>query len=172
MEVNLINPRRLVASGLFLLLLTACGSGAKSATAVPQVTPTAFPTYQFVAPTEAPIVLTVVAETATVSGNVALDPEKVDLGKGRYTALDCGSCHGDKAQGTDKGSALVGTKLTQDQFIDFLRTGGKLGNAHLYATNRLSDAGGKNLYLYIVSLSSSGASTGGQINTPAATSNP
>jgi hypothetical protein len=46
--------------------------------------------------------------------------------------------------------------VTQDQFIDFLRSGGTLGNAHLYSTNRLSDAGGKNLYLYVLSLGTGG----------------
>jgi mono/diheme cytochrome c family protein len=106
-----------------------------------------------VPPTEAPVVVTVGAETMTAGSTQALDPEKVSLGKGRYEALDCGSCHGGDAKGTDKGKALVPNKLTEDQFIDFLRTGGNVGNTHLYSTNRLSDAGGKNLYVYILSLS-------------------
>src|SRR5581483_319770 len=139
---------------VLMLILTACGSGGSTAVpTVPQATLTPFPTYSFTQPTEAPVVVTVAAATLPASGTQVLDAEKVALGKGRYEALDCGSCHGADAKGTDKGKALVPNKLTEDQFIDFLRTGGKLGNAHLYSTNRLSDAGGKNLYLYILSLS-------------------
>ncbi len=145
--------RRSFLAFLLLLTLTACGGGNTAVPTVPQATLTPFPTFSFTQPTEAPVVVTVAAATLTASGKQALDPEKVALGKGRYEALDCGSCHGADAKGTDKGSALVPNKLTEDQFIDFLRTGGKLGNEHLFSTNRLSDAGGKNLYLYILSLS-------------------
>ena len=132
-------------------VLSACGGGGPPTARPATLTP--FPTYNFVQPTEAPIVLTVAAETPTVSGAQALDPEKVSLGKGRYEALDCGSCHGADAKGTSKGKALIPTKLTEDQFVSFLRSGGTVGNSHLFSTNRLSDSGGKNLYLYIVSLS-------------------
>src|SRR5439155_15094656 len=128
------------------------GCGPAAATSTPFPTLTAFPTFLFTAPTEAPSVVTVAFETAT-AGSAAVDPSLIEAGKGRYVALQCGSCHGDDAKGTDKGPALVGTKLTQDEFVNVLRTGGKLGNAHLYSTNRLSDAGGKNIYLYVLSLS-------------------
>lgn len=137
---------------VLILTLSACGGSAAAPTA-PQATLTPFPTYSFTQPTEAPVVLTIAAETRTAGSTQALDPEKVALGKGRYEALACASCHGADAKGTDKGKALVPNKLTEDQFIGFLRTGGTLGNAHLFSTNRLSDAGGKNLYLYILSLS-------------------
>ncbi len=143
----------LTLAGMLILMLTACGSRGTPAPTVAQATPTLFPTYNFVQPTEAPVVVTVAAATETASSTQALDPDRIALGKGRYEALSCGSCHGADAKGTDKGKALVPNKLTEDQFIDFLRTGGKLGNDHLYSTNRLSDTGGKNLYLYILSLS-------------------
>src|SRR6266851_1807965 len=134
-----------------LLILAACGNTGPTATPLPTVTP--FPTYGYVPPTEAPIVVTMGEATATAGSSQALDPQAIEAGKGRYVFLQCGSCHGDDAKGTDKGPALVGTKLTQDEFVNILRTGGKLGNAHLFSTNRLSDAGGKNLYVYILSLS-------------------
>lgn len=135
------------------LVLTGCGGARQVAPTAPQATPSPFPTYNFVPPTQALNLGTEAVGTQSASGAQAIDPELVKLGKGRYDALDCGSCHGADAKGTDKGKALVPNKLTQDQFIDFLRSGGKLGNAHLYSTNRLSETGGKNLYLYIVSLS-------------------
>src|SRR5262245_49569744 len=148
---NINTPRcRFIMISLLVAVLTACRP---AATQVPQSTATDFPTFSFVQPTEAPSVVTIGAETATARGNQTLNPDQVALGKGRYEALACGSCHGDQGQGTDKGSKLAGTTLTEDQFISFLRSGGKLGNEHLYSTNRLSDAGGHNLYLYIISLS-------------------
>jgi mono/diheme cytochrome c family protein len=133
-----------------ILLISACGPAAAPPTTFPTVTP--FPTFVFNPPTEAPQVVTVGAATAT-AGAAAVDPSLIEAGKGRYVALQCGSCHGDDAKGTDKGPALAGTKLTQAEFVNMLRSGGKLGNAHLYSTNRLSDAGGKNIYLYVQSLS-------------------
>ena len=151
MNKTYIWQRQFTIISLLILALTACSPGAP-ATQAPTLTP--FPTFGYVQLTEAPVIVTVGLQTATASSTQALDPDKVALGKGRYEALQCGSCHGDQAQGTDKGSALAGTKLTEDQFIDFLRSGGKLGNDHLYSTNRLSDAGGKNLYLYVLSLGS------------------
>src|SRR5262249_25592631 len=118
--------------GLMSLMLTACGGA--SATQTPSTTDTPFPTFRFVAPTEAPSVVTVGAATATAGVSAALDPDQVEAGKGRYVALQCGTCHGDDAKGTDKGPALVGTKLNQGEFVNMLRSGGKLGNDHLYST--------------------------------------
>lgn len=148
-----ISKYRFITIMLLGLALSACRPAQP---ATPQATPTAFPTYGFVPPTEAPSIVTIAAETATAVSTQALDPDKVALGKSRYVALECGSCHGDQGQGTAKGSVLAGTKMTEDEFISFLRSGGKLGNDHLYSTNRLSDAGGKNLYLYVLSLTASG----------------
>lgn len=133
---------------LLLFLLSACG-GAAAPTPLPSVTP--IPTYNYVIRTEAPSIVTL-AVAVTAASDQTLDPDKVALGKGRYEVLACGSCHGDDATGTSKGVALAGTTLSEDNFINMLRTGGKLGNAHLFATNRLSDAGGKALYQYLVSL--------------------
>ncbi|MCC7446826.1 MAG: cytochrome c [Anaerolineae bacterium] len=139
--------------GVLILIVTACGSKSAPTPTTEEATLTPFPTYNFVQPTAVPFAVTSAATVQADTSTQALDPEKVALGKGRYEALNCGSCHGVDAKGTDKGKALVPNTLTEDQFIDFLRSGGKLGNDHLYSTNRLSDTGSRNLYLYIVSLS-------------------
>lgn len=117
-------------------------------------TQTMFPTYQFVAPTEAPQMATLAAGTAVANtGNqTALDPDKVARGKDRYTALQCDTCHGANGEGTDKGSALTALTLNEDDFISFMRSGGTVGSSHQYNTNKLSENGGKNLYQYLLSL--------------------
>jgi mono/diheme cytochrome c family protein len=128
------------------------GSGSNSDSGAP--TQTMFPTYQFVAPTEAPQMATLAAATsaANTSNQTALDPDKVALGKDRYTALQCDSCHGANGEGTDKGSALTALTMSEDDFISFMRSGGKVGSSHQYNTNKLSENGGKNLYQYLLSL--------------------
>src|SRR5262249_14452655 len=132
------------------LALVACGAGGSPTASQPTVTP--FPTYQYIPPTEAPIIVTIGVMTATAGSKLVLDPDTIALGKSRYEALDCGSCHGVDGKGTDNGPALAGTKLSEDDFINMLRSGGKLGNKHLFSTDRLSESGGKNLYVYILSL--------------------
>jgi mono/diheme cytochrome c family protein len=139
-----------------MLAASACGASAPADTPLPTVT--RLPTYEYVPPTEAPAIKTAAANgTATAAaaaaqGEPTLDPARVEFGRGRYVALECGKCHGEKGEGTKDGSALVPTKLSQEEFITFLRTGGTLGNDHLFSSNRLSDNGGRGLYLYIVSL--------------------
>lgn len=150
MKNHMIDTRHLII-GLLIITLSACGS-ATPTQILPTVTP--FPSFQFVPPTEAASVVTVGAATVTAGSKPVLDSEKVEAGKRSYARLECGSCHGEGGKGTDKGPALAGAKLNETEFIGMLRTGGKLGNAHLFSTNRLSDAGGKDLYQYILSLES------------------
>ncbi|MBZ0295125.1 MAG: c-type cytochrome [Anaerolineae bacterium] len=143
-----------------LLLISACGGAEPQETATPTITPTAFPTFAFNPPTEAPEVATVAAATAMAETETAgeegitLDPEMVERGRDRYVALECGTCHGDQGEGTDAGSALISYEASQDEFIDFLRTGGDMGNDHRYPAERLSPNGIENLYQYLRSLSS------------------
>ncbi len=147
------HTRRLIIYAGLIGLLAACRPAAPT---VESVTLTPFPTFHYVQPTDAlpatALATSVATLSATVSGSAALDPQLVEQGKGRYVALNCGSCHGDAGQGTATGPVLAGTKLSQDKFVDMLRTGGKLGNAHLYSVDRLSDPSSKNLYLYVLSL--------------------
>lgn len=146
---------------LVLGLLAACGnSGAgttnNAATALPTFTP--IPTYGIAVPTsvlanrEATAEVTADATAAVTAVASSLDPEMVTRGQGRYEALDCGSCHGAAGEGTDKGSSLLEWNQTEAEFIAFMRSGGDVGATHQYATNRLSDSGGKSLYQYLLSL--------------------
>jgi mono/diheme cytochrome c family protein len=112
------------------------------------------PTYQYVEPTTAASVATAAAATEEVATDEAVSNEAVDRGRGRYVALDCGSCHGENGEGTEQGGPLLEFAMTEDDFISFMRSGGSLGATHQYATNRLSASGGANLYHYLVSLTS------------------
>lgn len=138
---------------LFLIssiFLSAC----RSASTTEQANrPTIIPTYQFNVPTEPPQLATVAAMTAAAGGNASeLDPERVSRGRDRYVALECAACHGENGEGTDENTSLIGLELSEGEFVSFMRSGGSLGAEHQYSTNRLSDSGGKNLYLYLQSL--------------------
>jgi len=92
------------------------------------------------------------SETATPA---AVDNKLIARGKRSYEKLECGGCHGENAEGLpDKGAALAGTALTEAEFKDVLRTGGKgeLGNEHLYGTSAISESGIGALYAFLQSL--------------------
>ncbi len=143
-----------VVALLLAVVLTACGGGANSATAIP--TSTIIPTYSFQTRTPVAVietaVATSVAQAEVTEAPSGLDPQLVERGKGRYDALKCGECHGANGEGTDKGSSLVTYTENEGNFIAFMRSGGKLGPSHQYATNRLSETGGTALYQYLLSL--------------------
>src|SRR5258707_14897263 len=128
MRLNWARKASFTTLSLLALLLVACRPA--STEILPTLTP--FPTYDYIPPSEAPVELTVVARMPTTSATQTFDPGKVELGKSRYVALTCGSCHGDDGKGTDNGPAVVGMTLSQDDFITLLRTGGKMGSAHQY----------------------------------------
>jgi mono/diheme cytochrome c family protein len=65
--------------------------------------------------------------------------------------LECSNCHGADAAGGDA-KALAGTTMSEADFLSFLRSGGGLGGSHQYASNRLSNSGVHNIYLYLQSL--------------------
>jgi mono/diheme cytochrome c family protein len=154
MIAHMITRRFSILFPLLAMTLAACGAGQPTPTPLP--TPTQIPTFAFEPPTAPPQVATIGAASATAAATVVAgaDPAKIEAGKGRYVALECGSCHGDAGQGTDKGPRIAGTKLSEDEFINVLRSGGKLGNAHLFSTNRLSTTGGQNIYAFMLSLGS------------------
>jgi mono/diheme cytochrome c family protein len=92
------------------------------------------------------------AGTATPA---SADEKLIARGKRSYEKLGCGTCHGENGEGLpDKGSALAGTELTEAEFKDILRTGGKgeLGNDHLYGTSAISESGLGALYAFLQSL--------------------
>lgn len=143
--------RNLLISLLVLLLVAACGGGQST---TPPPLPTQIPTYNYVQPTLAPAIQAIDA-TETPEAVAAIDPDIISQGHDRYVALKCADCHGENGEGNgDKGPTLVGLTLSQDDFVTFLRSGGKLGTAHQFAANRLSLKGAQNLYQYLKSLSS------------------
>ncbi|MCZ7542183.1 MAG: cytochrome c [Anaerolineae bacterium] len=158
-----MNRKRFGAIALIALgalALAACGQGA-TPTARPTVSP--IPIYEYPTPTEAPALATLAAATATAAAAAstptsALDPTAVARGQTNWERLECASCHGENGEG-GAGSIgdivappLVGLTLTQQEFVTWLRTGGPLGNAHLFSTDRLSDTGSRNLYQFVLSL--------------------
>lgn len=144
--------KRLLLLCMMSLWLVGCGGGASNAP-TPLPTSTPIPTFQYVAPTVDPALATAAAARQGGTEEAgALDPVIVQRGRDAYVRLECGSCHGENGEGTEAGSALAGTTLSEDDFITYLRTGGDVGNDHLFASNRLSDSGGRNLYAYVLSL--------------------
>lgn len=133
-------------TALLVTLTAACGGAAES---VQVPTSTRIPTYEYVPPTAPPSVATVAAAENTAEAQAGLDPVAVERGLGRYTALGCGECH-DAAE--SELPPLSASTLTETEFIAFMRSGGELGPDHQFATNRLSDSGGRNLYQYLLSL--------------------
>ena len=135
-----------------MLVAAACGS---AATPTPESRPTVtpIPVYQYSTPTPIARLATMAATTAVAgSSDSALDPQAVERGRDRYVALECNTCHGENGEGTDEGSAVAEWSMSEAEFISFMRSGGELGAEHQYATNRLSDSGGRNLYQYLLSL--------------------
>jgi len=61
----------------------------------------------------------------------------------------CAECHGAERQGTADGGALTTLDMTADEFLIFLRTGGELGNEHLFGTTKISNPGIESLFAYL-----------------------
>jgi mono/diheme cytochrome c family protein len=149
--------RAVALVALFTLALTACGGGEKGE---PRPTSTPIPQFREVPPTTVPLLETAAA-TVQAGGNTGsqIDPTAVARGATNWERLQCASCHGQHGEGGAgeingiKAPSLLNLTLTEEEFIDWLRTGGSLGNAHLFSTDRLSDSGGRNLYQYVLSLS-------------------
>ena len=136
---------------LIPLLLFACGqsqpSSAEPTKDLLAVTP--LTTHVFKQPT------TIIKETDTEKVETP-EPEApaADLSRGErsYTSKQCGDCHGAKGEGVEgKGKALAGISLTEEEFTDILRTGGGLGNSHLYGTQAISPSGMEALYAFVKS---------------------
>lgn len=136
-----------------LTALAACSPGTQTPDGPPP-TFTPIPTFSFTEPTAPPAVATSAAATAAARAAevAALDPVAVERGRGRYEVLECASCHGENGEGSANGPSLLTSTLDLDSFIGYMRSGGPLGAAHQYSTNRLSDSGGRNLYQYLVSI--------------------
>ena len=149
-----INRKWRVGLLLTAFILAACGA-ADSSTATPRPTSTPFPTFAFVEPTKPPVFDQddeAADDAPADEAAIQLDPKKVERGLGRYEALACADCHGEGGVGGEDGKSLLDFALSEEDFITFMRSGGSLGPAHQYSTNRLSNSGSRNLYQYLVSL--------------------
>jgi hypothetical protein len=144
---------------VLLALLAACGSDDASDA---RPTSTQLPYFEQVATsTESPDMPTAVPTPVGADDDTqeTLNPTAVARGLSGWERLECASCHGENGEGgadeinDTPAPSLLELALSEDEFIDWLRTGGTLGNDHLFSTDRLSDNGGKNLYQYILSLS-------------------
>ena len=138
----------LIVLGLPLLLF-ACGRSQPSS---------AEPTKDLLAAT--PLTTHVFKQPTTIIKEAAAEkvetPEvaAADLARGErsYTAKKCGDCHGAKGEGVEgKGKALAGISLSEEEFTDILRTGGGLGNSHLYGVQAISPSGMEALYAFVKS---------------------
>ena len=100
-----------------------------------------------------------VTNTVSVSTSVAasetVQTNAPDLARGAlaYEKNKCADCHGAQGEGVaDKGNAIAGTALTLSEFENKLRTGGGLGNSHIFGPSAVSRSGMEILYLYVQSL--------------------
>ena len=154
---NLSSFVALLIAAAISLGVAACGQSASPSgdPATDRLAATPLPALNFKQPTTmiqtgAPEATEESAATApTTDANLA-------RGEGVYTNKKCDSCHGSKGEGIEgKGKGLAGTALTEAEFTDILRTGGKgeLGNEHLYGTQAISPSGMMALYTYIKSFS-------------------
>ncbi len=78
----------------------------------------------------------------------------LELGQRVYGNL-CAQCHGADLQGTEQGGALTVRDMSQDEFVVLLRTGGALGNQHLFGTTKVSQTGIADLWGYLQSIADS-----------------
>lgn len=160
---------------IVLLLVVACGrnrdagdaSGSQSPSADRLAAPT-MPAGQFVAVGEQSVLTGTANLTETIpttqtaqitgtaqitqSGNAATTAD-LTRGETAYIKNKCGDCHGAKGEGvTDKGGPVAGTTIAFAEFDKVLRTGGGLGNTHIFGRSAVSPSGMEALYAYVQSL--------------------
>jgi len=91
--------------------------------------------------------------TSTETQSVVAVAPDLERGARAYAKNKCADCHGAAGEGVaDKGNAIASTTLTLDEFEDVLRTGGDLGNSHIFGTSAVSPSGMAILYQYVQSL--------------------
>ncbi|MEZ4617496.1 MAG: c-type cytochrome [Caldilineaceae bacterium] len=149
----------LVVLVLCLCFVTACGrtqssggDGSQSGGSAPLAAPT-MPSGQFKAVGEQSILTETVtlSTTAQTTQTTATTPD-LARGEAAYSKNGCDACHGANGEGVaDKGSALTDMTLTLEEFDALLRTGGGLGNSHIFGRSAVSPSGMEALYEYVQS---------------------
>lgn len=160
---------RFVMVAVFLMLFAACGdsndSSSTSATTAndAQTSDTSAAADANAAPTmpapqgnfAAVGEQSILTDTANLSQTTDSSTAAVDLSVGEraYTKNKCDSCHGAKGEGVaDKGKAIAGTTLSFEDFDKQLRTGGGLGNDHIFGRSAVSPKGMEALYAFVQGL--------------------
>ena len=149
--------RFLTVMALALMALSACGSGSEKNA---RPTSTTLPLFQEVVPPTVPAIIVTAAATAANGQTTSsdLNPTAVARGASNWDRLGCTTCHGAAGEGGageidgTPAPSLQNLALTEDEFINWMRSGGTLGSKHQYSTDRLSDSGGTNLYQFLLSL--------------------
>ncbi len=93
-------------------------------------------------------------QAATSAAPAEAPAVDLELGQRVYGNL-CAQCHGADLQGTEQGGALTVWDMSQDEFVVLLRTGGELGNQHLFGTTKVSQTGIAALWGYLQSIADS-----------------
>jgi len=160
--------RLLLLCFMLFLLVAACGrnrEGAGDSSQSPSADRLAAPTMpagQFTAVGEQSILTDTASLTETAQTTQSVQTTQTtsapapDLARGEvaYTKNKCGDCHGAKGEGVaDKGNAIAGMTLSLEEFDAVLRTGGGLGNDHIFGRSAVSPSGMEALYAYVQSFS-------------------
>ncbi len=145
----------IIALFLAFCLLTACGGGQSSdepASGLADSEPAApaMPAGQFQAVGEqSGLTKTVTLTTTTATTQTAAAAPDLARGEASYVKNKCGDCHGAAGEGVaDKGGAITEMSLTLAEFDTLLRTGGGLGNTHIFGRSAVSPSGMESLYGY------------------------
>lgn len=163
-KINQHYYRLLILFFIAIFLIAACSRGQSGAPAVDSgaaesapAAPT-MPSGNFVAVGEQSILSNTARLTQTVQITQATQASSgaapdLQRGEAAYTKNKCGDCHGANGEGVpDKGNTLVGMTLTLQEFDAVLRTGGGLGNTHIFGRSAVSPSGMEALYAYTQSL--------------------
>jgi mono/diheme cytochrome c family protein len=91
--------------------------------------------------------------TSTQSTTATTSIINLDVGVRAYDKNKCADCHGPKGEGIEgQGKAIAGTALSLEDFDKVLRTGGGLGNDHIFGRSAVSPTGMEALHAYVQSL--------------------
>ena len=94
------------------------------------------------------------SQTQATTTTASTSADDLARGSRSYTKNKCADCHGDKGEviAGKTTKAIGGTTLAEDQFDQFLRTGGGLGDTHIFGPGAISPGGMQALYEYVKSL--------------------
>jgi mono/diheme cytochrome c family protein len=145
---------------IVVFLIAACGRGTSNAETTTQSAAPPTPTRpfgQFTAVGEQSILTQTNTLTQSVqsTGTTSTEEPSIDLARGEaaYVKNKCGDCHGAAGEGVaDKGEPLTEMSLALAEFDNVLRTGGGLGNSHIFGRSAISPSGMEHLYGYVQAL--------------------